>query len=1819
MGTKIASLEIELAMATGRFVEGVGIVDKGTAQIIRDVQSVDKALANMGGLDPLTSSAVQAEAQLTKAADAARKTAQEIREYNRATNAGEGASARLERDIQTYGMTRQEIRALRNEEKAAAADRVGNHQLAAQIRQLEAELFAKEYADIRRNSEAAEAAAQDKADAAARAVQAAEREATALREAAHAHMMFEARVREGAAALREQEAAEGAAAAAATRLRASIDPLWAAEQRLERELREIALAEKAGVLSTDLLSAAQKRARREFDETTNAIKRQTGAGGGLSKNQRQTLLYTASDIVGSSANGINPMQLLIQQGPQVLQAFAAEEGGLAKILKLVNPVTIGIGAVTAATIVGAAAWLSYRDNLGKLQALAQGSGRVIGVTGEELEANAEAAAKSGNMSVNAAREIETGYVQMGGIGKNVLRDLTSMTRDFAKATGQDTPAAMQQLGAAMQDPAKGAEDLTVKFGALDQKTIEHIQSLADANDKYGAQAALLDALRPAFDGAADHANVLERAWDGIANAAAGAWNWIGKAIDRALGGGTAAERLGDLYKQRDRLLSSTMGMGDTSYIDKQIAQMKAALEQVDTAAARSKAVGVMKDVSSITGEDALGGLQQRLAAVNGLLADNGKAAGLSAQGLASARQAQDALDRAVRTYIPAAQKQQELDAIDARMAAARSPAAKAALAAQRERIQLSGQIITQGHAEAAVATRGAKVLAEASRAGETHAEALARAAARRAEAAALEAAAVEAQIRNSYKLADAYDVSDVAALKAEARLKAESEAIKKKGDVELFYGRQLRLMVAERVRDAAKIAADLNVQATAQEAVNGRVTAGLLPSAEAADALRDELALRPLIAAIQIAEGDARDRAIAALERQEAAQSRFNAAARAARQIDATRKGGDDLADLRAQLAAAGEIDSVRERAIVRIKAEREALALNWAAGSEGAKAYVAQQLEIYDTQQVLNGAISHQADLFDAMRSNAEIAAQGMADAFGDVGQAIGDMTLQIIDHAKAQQDLDRQRAADLKNASGIEDAEIRAKKIWQVETLYAEKTRTAQIHMFGDIASAAKGLFDERSKAYKVLATAEQAFRAVELAMAIKSAAVQLGLISGVTTAKVASDATMAASDTSRSAVEIANSVAAGAAKAAEAVVNAIRSLPFPLNIAAGAATAAVVASLGFAVAGAFGGGSKNDLQKPNDGTGTVLGEAAAKSESLLRSIDMLRDIDDATLGVSRGMLSSLRSIDDNIGGLATLLVRTGNLNASAGVKTGFKSDLTGEILGNALQGAGLLKNIPIVGDILGGIGGVVKSLFGSKTSVIASGLLGGPQAIADVLNAGFDASYFSDVKKTKKFLGISTGSSYSTKTTQADAGIEDQFTLLLRQFYETIGQAAVPLGQSLDAVQNRLLGFTVDIGKIDLQGLTGTEIQEKLEAVFGAAADSMAEAAVPGLARFQKVGEGAFETLIRVASTVEQVDAVFQRLGVTSGTMGVDVDMAIAKLFDSVGDFTSAADAYFEAFYSDAEQAAAKSAQLGRAFNGLGLAMPETLAGFRSLVEAQDLTTSAGQQMYATLLQLAPAFADLKGALNGAASAAAIVREREDLQRQLLELSGDTAAIRAAELAKLDVSNRALQSQIWAIQDGQEAAKAAEQLRDAWKSVGDTIMDEVRRIRGLGDATGGNTFASLMGQFNAANSAARTGDMDAAKNLPQLSKSLLDAAAQAATSRQELDRVQAQTAAMLEATYAAIGGLGADETPTNSNTAATLASLSAVQAASGGGSAGSDMVSELRALREVVEGMRTDNNSGHAATASNTGAIKRKLDDVTALSGGDAITIVTEKAAA
>ncbi|MGT2514803.1 phage tail length tape measure family protein [Sphingomonas panni] len=199
---------------------------------------------------------------------------------------------------------------------------------------------------------------------------------------------------------------------------------------------------------------------------------------------------------------------------------------------------------------------------------------------------------------------------------------------------------------------------------------------------------------------------------------------------------------------------------------------------------------------------------------------------------------------------------------------------------------------------------------------------------RHAEALAREAEATERQIANLYKLADAYGVSGAAALIAEARVKAESAAIKKQADIDAMVSRQVRLAIAERVSTSAKSAAAMRDEARIQTEVNAQLAEGNVTAERAAQLVQQRIAELPLLAAIEAAQQlglkTETERATKALNEQQQAQEAARAAAIGKRFFEQDRAADDRLADLREELRLIGATDQARATAMARVRAERK-------------------------------------------------------------------------------------------------------------------------------------------------------------------------------------------------------------------------------------------------------------------------------------------------------------------------------------------------------------------------------------------------------------------------------------------------------------------------------------------------------------------------------------------------------------------------------------------------------------------------------------------------------------------------------------------------------------------------------------------------------------------------------------------------------------------------------------------------------------------------------------------------------------------------------
>lgn len=345
------------------------------------------------------------------------------------------------------------------------------------------------------------------------------------------------------AAARTFEAAERGYDRRAQVLLETLNPLWAAQQKLNQELAEYDALAKRGKISTEQMAQAQTLARQRYNETTAALERQ---GKGLSRNvvaSRLNLTRQGADVFTTAAMGMNPAMIAIQQGPQILDAWSTSA------IKLTGPLTLLVGSVgllAGATGAMAVAWAQAEKSTAALDRAATGLGRTAKMSGAELKAAADAGAEAGNISLKSARDMASAYVSTGKIGGEVMSGLVAITKDFAAFMGVDAKSATEMLAKAMSEPDKAARDFTRQFGLLDQKTLDHIDSLIKLGDRTAAQKVLMEALTGAMSGHADKVDDLSSFWDVATRSMSNYWTKLGEWLQT-----TRDERIENLELRRD--------------------------------------------------------------------------------------------------------------------------------------------------------------------------------------------------------------------------------------------------------------------------------------------------------------------------------------------------------------------------------------------------------------------------------------------------------------------------------------------------------------------------------------------------------------------------------------------------------------------------------------------------------------------------------------------------------------------------------------------------------------------------------------------------------------------------------------------------------------------------------------------------------------------------------------------------------------------------------------------------------------------------------------------------------------------------------------------------------------------------------------------------------------------------------------------------------------------------------------------------------------------------------------------------------------------
>jgi phage-related minor tail protein len=657
------------------------------------------------------------------------------------------------------------------------------------------------------------------------------------------------------------------------------------------------------------------------------------------------------------------------------------------------------------------------------------------------------------------------------------------------------------------------------------------------------------------------------------------------------------------------------------------------------------------------------------------------------------------------------------------------------------------------------------------------------------------------------------------------------------------------------------------------------------------------------------------------------------------------------------------------------------------------------------NTEKVLK-ARKELDDFLDPAR--AQSFGDALAGALGTAGNALQKLSSQLQEYVRTEAELAKAKA----NAALVKDADP-VKYAKDLDAIN-ERSAKSQITNYGNIAGAAKTFFSEQSRGYKVLQTAEQIFQATQLAMTLSTMAAKLLGINTVTAATVAAEGTKNAAVMSGVGVQVAADQVKGASAASVAVATQAAGDPYTAWVRM-AAMAAAMAALGFAVGGfgnGGGGGKTAEQQQREQGTGSVFGDADAKSESIKKTLELLKSNSDILLPINQGMLSSLRAIEASMAGLSNLIVRTGGITdgSNLGIKTGVISN--GNAIGN------LLSNVPIIGGLLGGL----ANLWGKTTQSIIDSGLQFAGSIAD-LQRGIGYSQYASVNTTtSSWFGLKKDTTNSVVTQGISQEIAAQFGLIFTNLEVALKAAAKGLGSDANAVSDVLKNLRIDNTVISLQGLKGQALTDAVNAVISKTMDTMSAAVFAGLDAFRQVGEGYTQTVMRVASGVELAKHELDKFGITAikytdilnkqGDVGGEIVrqslmaaeglsgvgkiletmsgtaqelaaqyqalMDLRKQMNNVGlnggnlgtaiiggaggtkELADGLSSYQDQYFSDAEKAAILTRNVAAEFAKLGIAMPANKEALRALIERTGTGTDASAKLTGQLLKLAGSFA-------------------------------------------------------------------------------------------------------------------------------------------------------------------------------------------------------------------------------------------------------------------
>lgn len=355
---------------------------------------------------------------------------------------------------------------------------------------------------------------------------------------------------------------------------------------------------------------------------------------------------------------------------------------------------------------------------------------------------------------------------------------------------------------------------------------------------------------------------------------------------------------------------------------------------------------------------------------------------------------------------------------------------------------------------------------------------------------------------------------------------------------------------------------------------------------------------------------------------------------------------------------------------------------------------------------------------------------------------------------------------------------------------------------------------------------------------------------------------------------------------------------------------------------------------------------------------------------VGSQEAMAYSVSGLTQALSGLGGAIYgygKSGLKGAITGGLGGWGGSLAGGAAGTALGtyvGGALGSVLPGIGTAIGAALGsyLGGSLFGGSWQTKDTGLALG------VTGGEFTGQQYEYQKKKGGLFGKNKKRTrYSDLDPEVASALQATYDATEDSVVDLLGRIGVSVGDGAFA------GLNIAKQKISTKGKSEAEIQEEIAKLFSGFADQMITFIDQGVGgfgySFAELGEriAVFESFNKSLGLIDVT-----MLGLSAQSM--ELANAMVAAAGGLEAYTQNLNTYFGAYFSESERADKTLEAVRQQFKDMNVALPETREGYRKIVEALDLTTETGQQMYLTLIGAAGAAAEAYDILEARANAAA-----------------------------------------------------------------------------------------------------------------------------------------------------------------------------------------------------------------------------------------------------